>query len=361
MNESKIQWCDDTENPVAGCDGCELWPNIAQILARLTSLILRFSSCKTQEVRDILKPIVNEFETASELWHDREFLLDDLREEFPEVPDSEWEDAIKRLFKCYAGHINLDYGGRSEHDPFAVDRGYGPIFELPTKFPGRMAKTARLPDLRGIDRPDKPWSNGLPRMIFVSDMGDALSEAIDFDYLKTEIVDVVSSPDGCRHIWQWLTKRPDRMAEFAAWLLDTHGIDWPENLVAMTTVTNRATRSRIDDLRQVPARLRGLSVEPLVESVGLDISGIDWLIAGGESGDYAREFDIEWARSLKDQCRRSNVAFFLKQLGANVVGDGFPIELIDSHGGDWDEWSEDLRVREFPAGFADSHSDQKTS
>ena len=141
------------------------------------------------------------------------------------------------------------------------------------------------------------------------------------------------------------------MAEFADWLLATHGIEWPENLAAMTSVTNRATRSRIDKLRKVPSKLRGLSVEPLVESVELDLTGIDWLIVGGESGDHARDFDIEWARSLREQCREAEVAFFVKQLGASPVENGFPIEFRDSHGGNWNEWPEDLRIREFPAAF----------
>lgn len=361
MNRTKIQWCDGTVNPEMGCDGCELWPTIGQSLAALVSLILRYSSLSTQEVRSIVKPIINEYETASELWHDKEFLLQDLRREFAAVPESEWLETIEELFRCYAGQINLKWGGRSEHDPAGLTRGYGPIFERPTKFPGRMEKAARLPDLRGTDRPDKPWMKSLPRSIFVSDMGDALSEGIDFDYLKTEIIDTVSSPDGLRHLWLWLTKRPARMAEFADWLRTTHGIQWPDNLVAMTSVTNRATRSRIDQLRKVPAKLRGLSVEPLVESVELELSGIDWLIVGGESGGYPREFEIGWARSLKEQCNETGVAFFVKQLGANPVEDGFPIELRDSHGGDWNEWPEDLRVREFPPAFSEGHSSSLSS
>ena len=183
-------------------------------------------------------------------------------------------------------------------------------------------------------------------------MGDALSEGIEFDYLNAEIIEVVTSPEGLRHFWLWLTKRPARMAEFGDWLLATHGMKWPDNLAAMTSVTNRATRTRIDELRRVPAKLRGLSVEPLVESVELDLAGIDWVIVGGESGKYSRTFDLDWARSLRGQCHGAGVAFFVKQLGANPVEDGFPIELRDSHGGNWDEWPEDLRIRDFPKAFS---------
>ena len=351
MQGSNIQWCDDTENPVMGCDGCELWPTVGQILAALVSLIIRFSSLGRREVRSLVKPIMNEYETATDVWHDMEFLLQDLRDEFPAVPESELMTKIEEVFRCYAGHLNLMWGGRSEHDPFPAERGYPPIFERPKKFPGRMAKTATRPDLRGTDRPEKPWLNGMPRLIFVSDMGDALSEVIDFDYLKTEIIDIVTNPAGQRHLWLWLTKRPGRMAEFAEWLLAIHGVEWPENLVPMTSVTNRATRSRIDQLRRVPAKLRGLSVEPLIESVELDLDGIDWVIVGGESGNYPREFDLVWARSLKRQCRDASVAFFMKQLGANPLEGDFPYPVMDSHGGNWAAWPGDLRVREFPEGF----------
>ncbi len=351
MKNSKIQWCDDTENPVMGCDGCELWPTVGQVLAALISLVLRFTKLSRNEVRAVIAPIINEYETTTELWHDRELILIDLQQEFPDMPASDWERTIEKQFKCYAGTLHLARGGRPDDWSEPVSPGHAAIFERPVNYPGRMAKTAKRPDLRGEVRADKPWLNGLPRLVFVSDMGDALSEGIDFDYLKDEIIDVATGPDGSRHLWLWLTKRPKRMAEFAEWLRETHGVPWPDNLVAMTSVTNRTTRSRIDQLRKVPARFRGLSVEPLVESVDLDLTHVDWLIVGGESGKYSREFDIEWARSLKEQCSEANVAFFVKQLGANAVEDGFPVELRDSHGGDWNEWPVDLRDREFPSGF----------
>jgi len=351
MKQSSIQWCDDTENPVAGCDGCELWPTIGQIIAAQVSLILRFSAVPRTQTRSYVVSLINEYEVPTELWHDRAGLIQKLREQYPTVPVGSLIETIEKLFRCYAGHLHLRWAGRSTHDTSVKARGYPPVFERPTKFPGRMAKTAKRPDLRGTDRPGKPWLNGHSRLVFVSDMADALSEGIDFDYLKAEIIDIVTSPNGCRHIWLWLTKRPARMAEFADWLQANYDQPWPDNLVAMTSVTNRATRSRIDELRKVPAKLRGLSVEPLVEPVEVDLAGIDWLIVGGESGAYSREFDLEWARSLRHQCRSAGTACFVKQFGANAVEDGFPVECDDSHGGDWDEWPEDLRIREFPAAF----------
>lgn len=348
MEYSKIQWCDDTENPVMGCDGCELWPKVAAVVISLVILIHRYTGSAREQIRECLDRLVEPYESATVLWHRREDLIDKLRESYADVPAGRWKQVIEQEYRCYAGVLHLGRGGRPGSYDEPVVSGYAGHFESPWRFPGRMGRTAKRGDLRGQVRPKKPWLDAFPRLIFVSDMGDALSAGIDFDHLKTEIIDVVGNPDGRRHVWLWLTKRPKRMAEFAEWFSDKHGIEWPDNLVAMTSVTNRATRSRVDQLRKVPARFRGLSVEPLIESVHIDLEGIDWLIVGGESGKFSREFDIEWARSLRGQCRDNGTAFFVKQLGANPVEDGFPIELLESHGGDWSEWPADLRVRELP-------------
>jgi protein gp37 len=94
---------------------------------------------------------------------------------------------------------------------------------------------------------------------------------------------------------------------------------------------------RADYLRQVPARVRFISAEPLLEPVTLNLDGIHWVIAGGESQPGCRPMDIQWAQDIRDQCLESGVAYFLKQLG------GFPNErgqLID--------FPSDLRIREWP-------------
>jgi hypothetical protein len=181
-------------------------------------------------------------------------------------------------------------------------------------------------------------------------MGDALSEEIDFSYLKQEIIDVVSSARGQQHIWLWLTKMPKRMADFAEWLKSEHHLDWPDNLVAMTSVTSTKTVVRARQLLKVPARFRGLSIEPLWGDVVLP-PGIDWCIVGGQSGPGAKSFDVAWIESLQEQCRRSGTAFFVKQLGAKPMSGGKPIDLKHEHGGDWNEWPVAYRIREMPAGF----------
>ena len=112
--------------------------------------------------------------------------------------------------------------------------------------------------------------------------------------------------------------------------------------------------------------MRGLSFEPLLREFPvnkINLAGIDWVIAGGESGGTiknSRPFPIEWAEDLRDFCARKGVAFFLKQLGRRPMRDGRCVRLKHSHGGNWDEWPDEaLRVREFPDYFHDYRSGEK--
>jgi protein gp37 len=243
---------------------------------------------------------------------------------------------------CYAAML---------HSFRAGNRGYAPTFDRPTLFPGRMAKAARWSDLTGQDRGPAPWRNGLPRLIFISDMGDALSTGVSFDYLAVEIIDVVMSVSGARHEWLWPTKRPKRMVEFCHWLRD-RGIDWPPNLWAGTSITEPANLGRARDLLGVgdDRTIHFLSIEPQIAAIPPMplVSQVDWVIQGGESGSGSRPFDLRWAREMRDACADAGTPYFLKQLGKRPVCDGAPIKLRDGHGGDWLEWPEDLRVRQFP-------------
>ena len=249
----------------------------------------------------------------------------------------------KRTSSCYAGVLTDNRGGKV--------KGYADRFEKITLFPGRTEQAARQGAAsRNLRRPDKPWLDGCPYLWFVNDMGDALSSAVPFDFLKEEIVDVAASVDGQHSIWLWLTKRPRRMAEFCRWL-EARGGTWPRNLVPMTSVIDRRMATQVKYLREIPAAVRGLSVEPLWEPVQLDLDGISWVIVGGESGPLSRPFDLAWARDLREQCCAAGVPFFVKQLGSNPISNGQPFKLADKHGGGWDEWPEDLRVREVPPTF----------
>lgn len=289
---------------------------------------------------------------------------------------------------CYAGQL---------HKIRAGNPGYADEFLTPKLFPGRMAAAARWSDLRGKKRFDKPWLDGLPRLIFVSDMGDALSRAVPFEFLRGEVIANVRSEAGRRHVWLWLTKQPHRMAEFAAWLAG-QGIAWPPNLWAGTSITEQRYAGRVRDVVRVPAGVRFLSLEPLATAVdvapalatstptcgvymgdndgttpqltclrrrghsGLHdnvcASEILWVIVGGESGPGARPFDPAWARSVVAQCRTAAIPVFVKQLGSQPLHPdsrpaalGWPQEILslrDRKGGDMTEWPLDLRVREFP-------------
>ena len=154
----------------------------------------------------------------------------------------------------------------------------------------------------------------------------------------------VTSKAGKRHHWLWLTKRPERMATFSAWLLD-QGIAWSENLWAGTSITTQATTSRIDCLLKVgdEKTIRFLSVEPQVEPIDLRewLPKLDWVIQGGESGPKGRPFDLAWADDMIDQCRQHSVPLFIKQLGSLVTHRGERLAFQDGHASDWTEWTEE--------------------
>lgn len=263
-----------------------------------------------------------------------------------------WNGSVRT---CYAGVL---------HGRYHRNVGYADDFDVPETFPGRMASAARWKPLgRLSERPEKPWMHGMPRLIFISDMGDALSRSIGFDYLEREVVAVADSGLGRRHRWLWLTKRPKRMADFAAWLEPRR--PWPMNLWPMTSVTSRSTARRASFLRGVgpPSVVRGISFEPLLEEPDWDyclsptvegpvgdevLRPIAWAIFGGESGAGARTFDVDVLRRGIAACRERGVAPFVKQMGAKPVALSVNGRLSDGHGADWSEWPEDLRVREMP-------------
>ena len=345
MKKTNIQWAHSTINPVMGCDGCELWPGPAKVANSIVNVIIT-TTTGAPSVPDIRKAVAAAIadRTTSELYADREEIADELAAVLKLEPTARKAlvDAIRSACKCYAGLLGTMRAGH---------KGYADKFEKPTLFPGRMAAAARWKEPSAAERADKPWLRNARRMIFLSDMGDALSRNVPFEYLKQEIVDVVTTDDGGKHLWLWLSKRPARMAEFGSWLL-AQGISWPDNLVAMTTVTSPGTAGRINELRKVPSKFKGLSCEPVFAELNLDLTGIDWVIMGGGSDVLAEPFEVEWALSLREQCRRAGAAFFLKQLGKNATFNGRPLDLANPHGGDWDEWPvADWRTREIPELF----------
>nr|PZN02280.1 MAG: hypothetical protein DIU66_09985 [Bacillota bacterium] len=155
-----------------------------------------------------------------------------------------------------------------------------------------------------IDLPLK-WKK--PKRIFVNSMSDLYHKDVPDEF----ILRIFETMNKARHhIFQILTKRPERLLEIAP------KVTWTPNIWQGVSVENEQVAYRIDLLRKVPASIRFLSLEPLLGPLdNLDLRGIHWVIVGGESGPGARPIKAEWVRSIRDQCREQGVAFFFKQWG----------------------------------------------
>ena len=157
------------------------------------------------------------------------------------------------------------------------------------------------------DRLDQPIRWKKPRKIFVNSMSDLFHEDIPLDYIKM----VFGVMNDCRqHQFQVLTKRAKRLAELAPEL------SWSENIWMGVSVENQRVESRIDFLRSTPAKIKFLSLEPLIGPLpNINLVDIDWVIVGGESGRNPRPIKPEWVMDIKNQCVQAEVPFFFKQWG----------------------------------------------
>jgi len=186
---------------------------------------------------------------------------------------------------------------------------------FPKSFPNGFALTLR-PD--SLDVPLR-WKR--PRVIFVNSMSDLFHVDVPEDYLRL-VFDVMQRTP--QHTYQVLTKRAERLARVAPRL------PWPENVWMGVSVESPDYRWRIDYLRRVPAAVRFVSAEPLLAALpDLNLSGIHWLIAGGESQSGCRPAELEWFRNLRDQCDDAGVEFFLKQLGGHPMKRGGDAAVLD--------------------------------
>lgn len=229
---------------------------------------------------------------------------------------------------------------------------------------------------------DQPLRWKRPRRIFVNSMSDLFHPEVTDEFLDQVFGVMAMAP---QHTFQVLTKRPERMREYLSSrvipsegltrmemvmvamdqmvsggdlsgpLADMSRFAWPlPNVWLGTSVENARWRTRIDELREVPAAVRFLSCEPLLGPLvvdlqrfdgGLDLTGIDWVIIGGESGPGARPMEEFWVRDIIWIARKWGAAPFVKQMGdfwsREHLGHG-------GHAGDINEFPEDLRVREYP-------------
>lgn len=146
-----------------------------------------------------------------------------------------------------------------------------------------------------------------PRTIFVNSMSDLFHKDVPLEFIK-RVFEAMNTADW--HQYQVLTKRAERLAELS------HELPWTPHIWQGVSVESAAYVWRIDRLRESAAHVKFLSVEPLLGPIpNLDLTGIDWVIVGGESGPGAREIDPEWVRDIRDQCLDAGVAFFFKQWG----------------------------------------------
>lgn len=172
-----------------------------------------------------------------------------------------------------------------------------------------------------------------PRQIFVNSMSDLFHPAVPLEFIQS-VFRVMAEADW--HEYQIFTKRAERLLE-----LDTQ-LEWPEHVWMGVSVENHRFVGRIDSLRQSGARVKFLSLEPLLGPLPqLDLNGIHWVIAGGESGPGARPMQEAWVRDIRDQCSAAGVAFFFKQWGG-VFKKRAGREL---EGRTWDEMPATNRLR----------------
>jgi protein gp37 len=158
-------------------------------------------------------------------------------------------------------------------------------------------------------------------MIFVNSMSDLFHELVPIEFVQ-QVFDVMASTG--RHTFQVLTKRPERAREIA------DSLPWPANVWLGVSIENSRFTGRADVLRDIPARVRFVSAEPLLGSLfetgvrrsPLDLTDIDWLIAGGESGPGYRPVHVDWIRELREACASKGVAFFFKQWGGRTAKSG---------------------------------------
>lgn len=255
---------------------------------------------------------------------------------------------------------------------------------------GHAKGGSKLP-LWGVDEERKPasektWAElekwdesarlaGVRRRVFVASMADIFEIAPERNARANEVMEagrkrLWKAIEECVHLdFQLLTKRPQNVAKLALW----KRAPWPENVWLGTTVEDQIRADeRIPILLSIPAKVRFLSCEPLLELVDLrkwlgeeghESNGpagwvqtreqsIDWVIVGGESGPGARRFDPTWAFEILHECKVAGVAAWFKQLGENYFPKFHGSSIKAKKGDDPSEWPHWLRVQQFPKGVA---------
>ncbi|MBU1227465.1 MAG: phage Gp37/Gp68 family protein [Actinobacteria bacterium] len=160
------------------------------------------------------------------------------------------------------------------------------------------------------DALDLPRRWAKPRAVFVNSMSDLFHPEVPVGFIQ-DVLDVMA--DTPRHTYQILTKRSKRLASLAP------SLPWPPNVWMGVSIETSRYLYRADHLRSVPAAVRFLSLEPLLGPLqGLDLTGVGWVIVGGESGPQARPIDESWVTEIRDRCEQAGIPFFFKQWGGRT-------------------------------------------
>ncbi|MGH9783531.1 MAG: DUF5131 family protein, partial [Terriglobia bacterium] len=184
---------------------------------------------------------------------------------------------------------------------------------------------------------DVPLTWRKPQRIFVNSMSDLFHNAVPFPFIQ-KIFEVMRQADW--HQFQILTKRSERLANCSA------EIRWPDNVWMGVSVENQDYVSRVDHLRRTRARVKFLSLEPLIGPLpNLNLRGIDWVIVGGESGPKSRPMKESWVLDIRDQCDHAQVPLFFKQTGRVL---SMEWGLRSRKGSDPTELPEEFRIRQYP-------------
>ncbi|MGI0014174.1 MAG: DUF5131 family protein, partial [Nitrososphaera sp.] len=193
-------------------------------------------------------------------------------------------------------------------------------------------KNARENVVLHPERLNKPRTWATPRRVFVNSMSDLFHELIPDNFIAEVFGIMANLP---QHTFQVLTKRPERAAAWAG--------PWTNNIWMGTSIENRRAIHRIDALRDCGAHIRFLSFEPLLGPIGeIDLTGIHWVIVGGESGPHYRPMDHAWVRKIRDQCVLHSIAFFFKQSAAARSEMGTVLLEEDGSETQWRQYPNDL-------------------
>jgi protein gp37 len=211
-----------------------------------------------------------------------------------------------------------------------------------TRQSGGRAKWNRVVklDLSSLEIPRK-WKRG--RLIFVNSMSDLFHDGVPLSFIEKVFKVMEETP---QHTYQVLTKRAERLEELS------RKLRWPDNVWMGVSVESADYLFRIGHLRRTKAKTKFLSLEPLLGPLEkMDLRGIDWTIAGGESGPGARPMSQEWVRSIRDQCIAADVPFHFKQWGGkNKKRTGRTLD-----GRTWDEWPDSKCRPARPSGAVVAH------